>query len=342
MKKHTWNMLLLLLLAVACLFAFAACGQPDAEPNQPDASEPQQPEQTQQPDAPEQEPGENGALPESAETVLREVNIYHFGVKTPLSPDDKTAARFAETVSDLRMQTILKSTLDTAEMRVTAEHAMQAAVAIEVIYDTDGATTWDMFVPLFDDGNRVWENVIYCGGILEGDDGSSRDNLPANSVAGEDFAQELNAYVLDNLEQAMFEGDMVDIAGVTAAYSADSTEIAEPLRSRLLYRALAFYQDVLNQNFLAMHSFTAGDLYETFHAAAMFSQFDEGGTMSMPGLEDIADQLSGKSLRSVTVSGSDGAYSVRLDIEVSDVLTIDFVLDEGGLPLVESFDFSLV
>lgn len=337
---------MLVWLVVFCLIVLAACGQPSA----PESTEETNSEQgTEDPQA-DAEKGENVTQsPDAVESadgpVLQSVNIYHLGIQTPLSPEDETATRFAETVEELCQQAKTQENAVTG-MRVTAEHALQAGIALEIVYlQPDGTEDWMLFVPMFDDGNNVWENVVYAGNPTDADDdGGLKEMLPLNVVEdGADFSEELSAYALDNLEQALFEGDTVDVCGMTAPYDAEaSAEIADPLRSQLLYRAFAFYQNTCNQNFLAMHAFTAGELYETLHASAMFSQFDEDGIFAFPGLEEIADRLRGETLRKVTINKTDSGYCVRLDVEIGDVLTIDFVLEESGLPLVEMFDFSMV
>ena len=318
--KKSLKLLLVVLLIFSISALFSACGDGEEAATEQEDTKQQEDDQSTEP---------------FAEGNLVEINFYHNGIKTPLSATDNSAVLLVDAMKDEVAAIATVESLNSDSSGKSAQELMAGYSCLELVYDqpvtlpltqADDALTAKriLYSTHAGAGNS---NILYIGEeIYQGRAlGTSQNSL---------FAETINNYAENTVMQAVFANNQVTVAGITTEYlSAQSDDIAEPLRSWLLYNAVAFYQNSYNKNFEGNQFIITDDLDNALDMVALGAQTDNSyGEQLIFYMNNYFDYSSPSSLQ-VVYDGHFGDYIVYLAVDSYTMLEIIF-LELNGYPYV--------
>lgn len=315
--------LLIAVMALSLLGLFAACGNDDdIDPNEG-----------------------NGGIDNNASAWLStehlvELNIYYHGLKTSIPVDNSDAEQL---VALLDAAIAENEDSVAGDNNATASELLAQETCLELVYDQaiqlpfasvaeDISLQRIMYAAI----KGETDGLVYGGSYNYNE--SALAAMPDNGIAAG-----LQEYIAKKIEKALFSDGNVMIDNMTIPYlDAYSDEFKEPLRSQLIYNALAFYQNCYYKNFAGnTHVATAELNTAVAYAAENAVSSNSHGEDYILHLDNYFDIQVPLSLQ-VMNEANNADYIVILEVDAVTTLEIIFLADKDGYPLVNALRLTVI
>lgn len=332
---------LLCLLALLLILSFAAC-----TPKQPVELElPDEPPTVEPPDVetPDVEPPiEMEPAQPISEVDLKEINIFHLGIRTPLSIDEDHATALAQQLLELMENAAAMDSMEAPpESALNPMQVMGGHTALELVY------AGNVELPLSIEGEPLTARRLLFSIPVSSNEGGllyTGYELYRAAPICRLFDQTLQNAIFnsasDQVERVTFaaDGNEVLINGQVYHYVSgdDAAELSGRLLNRILYRSIAFYLNAYTGNVNGLQSMSTGKLYDAVLKAhaGLNTEYGLGeGIIANFNSYILADFFLPQTI--VAPVQQDENYQVLFNLNEMVTVEMDFAVEED-MPLVSA------